>query len=81
MTILSIDNLSKNYGAVQALKNVSFNVPAGTVFGILGPMERQNDPAGNRDGCIKSYQRQLPVVWAGARRRTAETNRHFAGNA
>ena len=37
MTILSIDNLSKNYGAVQALKNVSFNVPAGTVFGILGP--------------------------------------------
>lgn len=37
MTILSIENLKKNYGAVQALKNVGFDVPKGTVFGILGP--------------------------------------------
>ena len=37
MTILSIDNLSKNYGRVQALKDVSFKVPKGSVFGILGP--------------------------------------------
>ncbi len=37
MSILSIENLSKNYGPIQALKNVSFNVPKGTVFGILGP--------------------------------------------
>ena len=36
-TVLSIENLSKNYGTVQALKNVSFTVPGGTVFGILGP--------------------------------------------
>jgi lantibiotic transport system ATP-binding protein len=35
--ILSIENLSKNYGAVKALQNVSFTVPAQTVFGILGP--------------------------------------------
>jgi len=37
MSILSIENLSKNYGRVQALKGVSFSVPKGTVFGILGP--------------------------------------------
>ena len=37
MPILSIENISKNYGRVQALKGVSFNVPKGTVFGILGP--------------------------------------------
>ena len=37
MAILSIENLSKNYGPVKALKNVSFTVPQGTVFGILGP--------------------------------------------
>jgi ABC-2 type transport system ATP-binding protein len=37
MEILNIKNLSKNYGTVQALKQVSFSVPAGTVFGILGP--------------------------------------------
>ena len=37
MSILSIKNLSKNYGRVQALKGVSFEVPKGSVFGILGP--------------------------------------------
>ncbi len=35
--VLSIQNLSKNYGQVQALNNVSFDVPKGSVFGILGP--------------------------------------------
>ena len=35
--VLSIQNISKSYGSVQALKNVSFNVPRGSVFGILGP--------------------------------------------
>jgi len=35
--VLEINNLSKNYGSVQALNNVSYKVPAGTVFGILGP--------------------------------------------
>jgi len=37
MSILSIENLSKNYGYIQALKNVTFSVPKGSVFGILGP--------------------------------------------
>ena len=37
MSILKIEDLSKRYGNVQALKNVSFQVPRGCVFGILGP--------------------------------------------
>ncbi|MBC7886436.1 MAG: ATP-binding cassette domain-containing protein [Ferruginibacter sp.] len=37
MSILSMENIRKDYGSVQALKGVSFNVPKGTVFGILGP--------------------------------------------
>ncbi len=37
MSILTVENLSKFYSSVQALKNVSFSVPGGTVFGILGP--------------------------------------------
>ncbi len=35
--ILSIQNISKSYGPIQALKDVSFDVPEGSVFGILGP--------------------------------------------
>lgn len=37
MAILSINNLTKNYGRIKALDNVSFAVPPKTVFGILGP--------------------------------------------
>ncbi|MFL5809609.1 MAG: ABC transporter ATP-binding protein [Flavisolibacter sp.] len=35
--VLSINNLTKYYGSIQALNNVSFEVPQGSVFGILGP--------------------------------------------
>ncbi|MES2576751.1 MAG: ATP-binding cassette domain-containing protein [Bacteroidota bacterium] len=36
-TILSIKNLNKRYGSLQALKNVSFDIHKGNVYGILGP--------------------------------------------
>jgi ABC-type multidrug transport system ATPase subunit len=35
--VLTLNSISKNYGNIQALDNVSFSVPAGSVFGILGP--------------------------------------------
>jgi ABC-2 type transport system ATP-binding protein len=35
--ILSIKNLNKRYGGVQALKDVSFDIYKGNVYGILGP--------------------------------------------
>ena len=37
MAILTVNNLHKNYGPIQALKGVSFSVPPGSIFGILGP--------------------------------------------
>ncbi|RYY99327.1 MAG: ATP-binding cassette domain-containing protein, partial [Chitinophagaceae bacterium] len=35
--VLSLSQIRKSYGPVQALKDVSFSVPEGSVFGILGP--------------------------------------------
>lgn len=37
VTVLSIQSLSKSYGPIRALNQVSFDVPQGSVFGILGP--------------------------------------------
>ncbi len=37
MAILTVDNLKKDYGNIKALKGVNFTVPAGCVYGILGP--------------------------------------------
>src|ERR1017187_7336397 len=35
--ILSLKSISISYGRIKALKGVSFDVPQGSVFGILGP--------------------------------------------
>jgi ABC-2 type transport system ATP-binding protein len=37
LSVLSIESISKSYGSIQALNKVSFEVPEGSVFGILGP--------------------------------------------
>jgi ABC-2 type transport system ATP-binding protein len=36
-SILSIQSISKFYGSIRALHQVSFEVPAGSVYGVLGP--------------------------------------------
>lgn len=36
-TILSINNLDKKFGKVHAVKNASFEISKGNVYGILGP--------------------------------------------
>lgn len=35
--VLSLNGITKSYGSIKALKGVSFDVPEGSVFGILGP--------------------------------------------
>lgn len=35
--ILQVTNLNKRYSSIQAVKNLSFSVKRGSVFGILGP--------------------------------------------
>src|SRR5215467_2974267 len=36
-TIIRAEDLYKNYGAVEALRGVTFDVSEGEVFGLLGP--------------------------------------------
>jgi ABC-2 type transport system ATP-binding protein len=35
--MLAVENISKSYGPVKALKNISLKIEKGSVFGILGP--------------------------------------------
>ena len=37
MTLLTFENVSKSYGATAALNNVSLEIPAGKIVGLLGP--------------------------------------------
>ena len=37
MNAIEVNNISKNYGAVKALDDVSFTVQKGEVFGLIGP--------------------------------------------
>ena len=37
MSALSVRDLRKSYGDVEALRGVSFSVEQGEVFGLLGP--------------------------------------------
>ena len=37
MPIVSLEHVSKNYGATVALRDLSFSVEAGEMFGLIGP--------------------------------------------
>jgi len=37
MHAIEIDALTKRYGARRGIENVTFSVPAGTMFGFIGP--------------------------------------------
>lgn len=37
MPVIEIKNLVKNYGSIEAVKGISFNVNKGEIFGLIGP--------------------------------------------
>jgi len=37
MAVIEVDNISKSFGSTQAVRNVSFEVHKGKIFGLLGP--------------------------------------------
>lgn len=46
MSILSIKNLSKSFGKLEVLNDISFNVEKGEVISIIGP-----SGSGNQRSC------------------------------
>lgn len=36
-TVIAVENLSKHYGSVTAVENLSFSVQRGEIFGVVGP--------------------------------------------
>ena len=37
MTLMKVENLSKNFGGVKANKNISFEIKKGEIVGLIGP--------------------------------------------
>jgi ABC-2 type transport system ATP-binding protein len=37
ITDIEVDNLSKTFGELEAVKQINFSVPRGEIFGFLGP--------------------------------------------
>ena len=37
MSLIELKDLVKSYGSIQALNQLSLNVPKGSLFGLLGP--------------------------------------------
>ncbi|MGE4010597.1 MAG: ABC transporter ATP-binding protein [Alphaproteobacteria bacterium] len=56
MSVLAVDALSKSFGGVQAVKNVSFTLPEGELLALIGP-----NGAG-KTTCFNMLNGQLPPV-------------------
>lgn len=44
MTLLKVENLSKNFGGVIANQNISFEIKKGEIVGLIGPNGEQVKP-------------------------------------
>ena len=55
MNAIEVNNISKHYGKVKALQNVSFSVEEGEIFGLIGP-----------DGAGKNVTVSHPLLAASA---------------
>lgn len=54
MSLLTVTGLSKNYAGVQAVRDVSFAVPAGSITGLIGP---NGSGKSTSIDCISGFQR------------------------
>ena len=52
MSILSVKNLSKSFGKLEVLNDISFNVEQGEVISIIGPSGSGKSTLMNIIGCL-----------------------------
>lgn len=65
-----VENLSKKYSDLEAVRNVSFSVKNGTIFGLLG----QNGAGKSTTISMLTCQRRHSVYARGGRNESAENN-------
>ena len=58
-----VDNVTKKYGAVEALKGVSLTVPSGELFGIIGPDGAGKISVSSPPCCFPIVEMLRCVVW------------------
>src|SRR5215471_11617471 len=63
MDAIRISNLVKKYGTVTAVEDLSLSVPAGTMFGLLGPTAGEIEVLGERFNAENSaIKRRMGVM-------------------
>src|SRR5260221_10207472 len=75
-TLLSVENLSKSYGGVHAVRGVSFELRAGEILALIGPngagkstcfdmLNGQNIPDSGRINLLgeDTAGRKTPAIW------------------
>ncbi|MBQ4067095.1 MAG: ABC transporter ATP-binding protein [Clostridia bacterium] len=60
--MIEVKNLSKNYGPVPAVKNISFTVEKGYIYGFLGPNGAGKSTTMNMiTGCLATTQGEITI--------------------
>jgi ABC-type uncharacterized transport system, ATPase component len=58
--VIAVNGLTKRFGTIIAVDNVSFSVPDCDVFGFLGPNDAKKR---QRSGCLLGFLRRMPVMF------------------
>lgn len=76
--VLSIEGLQKTYGSFQAVRDISFEVTQGEIFGILGPNGAGKTTTVECVQGLRSYDRgQVSVLGLDAKHHTGEIRRQI----